>query len=250
MCERVIDECQRNVFRWTDQDAINKCCAGRILRFSGKYNYIPFFTELEEDVEPAIIHYADKNQGIRPWIYTRIKGADMWLDCARQVFDEEEFKKVLSDAEMITENWNNILRVCDEYETRYVWGLGEDGRYLVDALKFNKFKLRGIIESDVTKVGTTYQGVPVISADDVPDRSDVLVIISSWKCHEDILEAMKDKGIRNVRKEFFNRKRKPYYKLIDKKFYGVELRELLEQQGILEHVEGGAHGSETVGFLQ
>ncbi len=58
----------------------------------------------------------------------------------------------------------------------YIWGAGEYGRKILQAVKSDRYRVEGFVDNDPAKQGTTFQGVRISSFQEIAGDCDILII--------------------------------------------------------------------------
>lgn len=63
-----------------------------------------------------------------------------------------------------------------EYSRIYIWGAGEYGRKILQAVKTSKCQVCGFVDNDPAKQGQTFEGIKIVSYKEIVGEYDALVI--------------------------------------------------------------------------
>lgn len=85
------------------------------------------------------------------------------------------------------------LKVQEKTTSCYLWGAGEKGKEIMEEYG-DDLNVLGFIDSDETKEGTLYCGVPVFSPTILKTKPSDYIVITSVHCEQEILKVAKGDG--------------------------------------------------------
>lgn len=199
-------------YPYEDQDIINVCCYGHIMRLPAKWNLFTVFMGQAEELEQkgidketirqmkaksGILHYA--TIFIRPWESERFLCNDLWWDYAKLWSETPEYRRLRERMRQreIGYSEEKLALYCTQYERVYIWGFTELGRRV-----FGELSEKGVdnivcfIDHDDEKQKFTYSGKEVRPFDSrIYNSGKSAFIIVSQKRGKEIQEFLLTKGI-------------------------------------------------------
>ena len=226
-------------YKYMDQDIINKYCYGSIKYLPLRYDY---FTEFDGDSSKEYIQYYPEQElewmdhtcvlhyaGIfKPWLCTRLKMNQYWWNQAKKILSDKEYQEVLTQAHEFERksDWTYILEKTEREKNVVIFGFSEIGRNVANLLrKAGHNVIAAYADNDTSKHGMEYQGITVLSVEDICLKfSDPLWIISSQNGFIAIGRQLQELGIGEERIIRYIWKDKTYYDRLDDKYRAYELQ--------------------------
>lgn len=203
----------KNNYPHEDQDILNVCCYGRIMRLPAKWNLFTLFMGRLDELEQNGIHrdticYMNERKGIihyatpyiRPWESERFLCNDIWWKYAAIWEKKTEYQELWENMRMreIGCSEKRMADYCARYEKAYIWGFTELGRKVFDGLVQRGIEnIAGFIDNDDEKQKLTYCGKPVIFFDrEIYDAGKIVFIIVSQKSGKEIQDILTAQKVR------------------------------------------------------
>lgn len=239
-------------YLFEDQDILNVCCYGKILRLPAKWNIFTLFmgqagrmraAGICEDTLRAfyekrgIIHYATPM--IRPWKRRNCWLCDEWWDIAEEWADEPALQKIKNEINEYEQKiaWDYYVDLCDKYDQIVIFGYTRYSERLCDWIRKRK-EDRQIVFGDnsIEKQGQQYDGIPILSLEQimkwkaaVPDEK-TLFLIASQRRGEEVRDFLIGQGINEEHMDFYRRKDENYYLFLDDRYYRDELEDICKRE--------------------
>lgn len=239
----------KHQYRYEDQDILNVCCYGKILRLETKWNSftaaIGYDTELYASGVPrstvdefkemkGIIHYINADN--RPWKGFRAWENWYWWNMASTLAEFAGYQQLYESVKNSEEtlHWKKIVSKLRIYEQIIIWGYTPYALELFDWLLQSDVKAEiYFCDSNDDKVGKVYKNSRVISSEQAFQRKDNCVyVIASQRYGQEIKEKLIASKIRNKDILIYRKKNVIYYKMLDTKFYKEEIDEIFLKENI------------------
>lgn len=239
-------------YPYEDQDILNLCCYDRILHLPAKWNLFTVFmgqisrmreAGIEETVLDAfhrksgIIHYA--TPFIRPWERTNSWLSRPWWQMAEKWSDEPVFWEI-HDRVLEMERkmkWDYYADRCCGYSKVMIFGYTRCGRELCDWVsKIKSVQVTAFCDNSSSKQGMEYQGIPVLSLQEVlqekpgSEIDSILFLIASQTRAGEIWELLMEKGVHKAQIETYKQKGNSYYLYLDETYYKNELQDVCKKE--------------------
>lgn len=236
-----------------DQDILNVCCYGKILRLPAKWNLFTVFmgninqmkqAGIDEPVlidymkKSGIIHYA--TSASRPWEREDGWMNKVWWEVAKEWEAEEAFQKVKRKVEERTKKneWKYYVDLCSKYRQIVIFGYTHYSEELYDWIKKLEMAHRIVFcDNNPEKQGMKYKGVPVLSFTEALRRNreeleSTLFLIASQRKAGEIREFLIGNGIKSGQIESYQRKDESYYLYLDESFFMEEIQDICEREKV------------------
>lgn len=237
-------------YPYEDQDILNVCCYGHILRLPTKWNNFTAAVGRDREMISAgisseIVSEFQKAEGIfhyiteeaRPWNELRYwrngywwRFADKWSHAG--IYDRIKKNVVLHDKQM---QWDRCLETIDQFSEIVIWGYTKLAEDICDWILHSGNNCAiCFCDSNPVKQGGQYRGSYVYSPDIVlENHKSALFIITSNKWKNEIEDILRNNGIPEEQWYIFSKKKDvSFYRMLDKQYYKSELSELFLKEGI------------------
>lgn len=235
-------------YQFPDQDILNTCCEGRIKYLPLKYNVFRRFYQRtswlcgtdfsegerkEAEESPVILHYSE---GLKPWDHMWGNASDIWWKYALEALPGEVYHRYRKCAEerLVTYDWRELERKAAGHENVVIFGFSHYGKKVLKILDSLGIKnIAAFCDNALEKRGLLYEGIRVEDIETIMGSfQKVLFINTSQRREKEVLRLLLEKGcveedIWNYRYRPYVVKSKPYYELLDKKYYAEELRGII-----------------------
>lgn len=246
MKEKFLSHISRQ-YPYPDQDILNTCCEGRIKYLPLKYNvFRRFYQRLhwlrntdfsdeerkEAEESPVILHYAE---GWKPWDYMWGNASDIWWGYALEALPQEEYLICRKRAKerLPIYDWKEVIEKAASHENVVIFGFSYYGKKILKILcNFGIKNITAFCDNASEKQGQVFERVRVEDLDTIMHRfQDVLFINSSQRKAEETFRLLVEKGYAedDIWQYAYRPcvKEKPYYELLDKKYYINELQSII-----------------------
>ncbi len=235
-------------YQFPDQDILNTCCEGKIHYLPLKYNiFRRFYHRLnwlhntdfsaweraEAEESPVILHYAE---GLKPWDHMRGNASDIWWEYAFESLPEEVYHTCRKSAEqrLVIYDWEEVARKAASRENVVIFGFSRYGKKILRIFRSLGIKnIAAFCDNAPEKQGQIFEGIPVLNIDMVMHKfQNVFFINTSQRQEKEIFQILIEKGcaeddIWHYTYRPYVLKSKPYYELLDRKYYAVELQSII-----------------------
>ncbi len=173
--------------KYWDQDAINALLHDRAILLDERWNVQASSFEAP-DIDPSVLEH--------PAIIHFTGAAKPWHISNQNPF-KHEYAHYLSmtsfkDFDVVTPQTKRILETKSDI---YIWGAGPTGKAVYDYLQCS---IQGFIDSDPSKAGTTFAGIPVFALSQIPNTPEIGVLVCSGYFKEIAADLEAAGYIRNV----------------------------------------------------
>ncbi len=235
-------------YPYEDQDILNVCCYGKILRIPQKWNLFTLFMgqiqEMREEgigekicqafiKKSGILHYA--TPFIRPWERYCCWANKEWWGMASIWKEEKEYQLIKEKVEQLEQQytWQYYVNRCRRYQKICIFGFTRYGKELcrwVQNIEGNREIY--FCDNNKEKQGIQYHGVPVYSLDEIRRKQGtVFFLIASQGKKEEIKDLLLDLGIEEKNILWYQAKTREYYEYLDNRYYQKELEEIAYKEG-------------------
>ncbi len=235
-------------YPYEDQDILNVCCYGKILRIPQKWNIFTLFMgqiqEMREEgigekicqafiKKSGILHYA--TPFIRPWERYCCWANKEWWGMASIWKEEKEYQLIKEKVEQLEQQytWQYYVNRCRRYQKICIFGFTRYGKELcrwVQNIEGNREIY--FCDNNKEKQGIQYHGVPVYSLDEIRRKQGtVFFLIASQGKKEEIKDLLLDLGIEEKNILWYQAKTREYYEYLDNRYYQKELEEIAYKEG-------------------
>lgn len=243
-----------------DQDILNVCCYGKILRLPTKWNLFTVFMGNITQMKAAridglvvaeylkksgIIHYA--TSASRPWEREDGWMNKVWWETAEEWEDEKAYQKARGRIEERKKKnrWSYYAELCSKYRQIVIFGYTRYSEELCDWIKKLEME-HGIVfcDNNPEKQGIKYKGTSVLSFPEAIRRNEerlenTLFLIASQRKAGEIQEFLISHGIERRQIETYQRKGEIHYLYLDESFFIEELQDICEREKVDEKVFQG-----------
>lgn len=235
-------------YPYEDQDILNVCCYGKILKIPQKWNIFTLFMGqiqemreqgIAEEVcqafqkKAGILHYA--TPFIRPWERYGCWANKEWWDMAALWKEEKDYLAVKEKVDQVEQRytWQYYMDQCRQYQVICIFGFTRYGKELCRWMQKRKENWElYFCDNKQEKQGEQYQGVPVYSFEEIrKKREPMLFLIASQGRKEEIKKMLLDSGIEEEHILCYQAKTREYYEYLDSRYYQKEWEELVLKEG-------------------
>lgn len=241
-------------YLFEDQDILNVCCYGKIVRLPAKWNLFTVFmgqisrmqkAGVDQDTlhafqeKKGIIHYATPM--IRPWKKRYCWMNEEWWSAAAIWSEESVFKYIKGhiDQYECENSWDYYGKLCSNYEHIIVFGYTKYSKQLCEWIKNMKPESELVFcDNDFEKQGQNYNGISVISFQEAEkwrkkkELNSVLFLIASQVKYEEIRKLLTEHGVSEKEIVCYRCKNRDYYLFLDERYYKNELQDICKRECI------------------
>lgn len=236
-------------YPYEDQDILNVCCYGHILRLPVKWNNFTAGIGLDEELRAAgvkedvfgvfktqcgITHYITRDA--RPWEGRKAWKNWQWWQLAGMWGHTDAYRRVLRyvEAKERESCWKSILERIEAYQTVIIWGYTKYAMELCGYILIAQLDVRiYFCDSDMEKWGQSYKEIPVLSPEEAFEiGKNCLFLIASQRLGEPIREDILARGILEENILRYRRKGIDFYRMLDRRYYEQELDELFLKEAV------------------
>lgn len=247
----LIDGLQKD-YLFEDQDILNVCCYGKIVRLPAKWNLFAVFVGqiyrmkeagIDKDTLEAyynrsgIIHYA--TLACRPWTRKNCWLNEEWWRIAKIWENEWAYKDIQSRVckDEYKNTWDYYVNLCSKYKGIVILGFTKYSQQLCEWVKKLKTEQEIIFcDNDTEKQKQCYGNISIIGLKEVlewkKNKGEVLFLIASQKKTQEIRRLLIEEGIREQDIDYYRWKDAEYYQFLDEHSYLCELRDIYKKEGL------------------